>query len=162
MVSRHDLFLDDLVATKVALITRRALLDSLMPPSRPFLSLRTQHIGDLGVDVASSPESEEGSMASPGGNRCRYGMGSSKGSPTSSEGQGDWNMDVPPSPEVQDGDSDVSSPRNLRRYGMGDLTEDEEDASMAVALFPTVQGQGTEPLLPQLEVTPEMGEPLPQ
>jgi hypothetical protein len=45
---------------------------------------------------------------------------------------------------------------------MGDLTEDEEDASMAVALFPTVQGQGTEPLLPQLEVTPEMGEPLPQ
>ena len=101
-------------------------------------------------------------MASPGGNRCHYGMGLSKGSPTSSEGQGDWNMDVPPSPEVQDSDSDVSSPRNLCRYSMGDLTEDEEDASMAMALFPMVQGQGTEPLLLQLEVTLEMGEPLPQ
>ena len=44
---------------------------------------------------------------------------------------------------------------------VGDLTEDEVDASMAVVLFPTVQGQGTEPLLPQLEVTLKMGEPLP-
>lgn len=136
-----------------------------MPPSRPSLSLRTRQIGNLGVDVPSSPESEDGSMASPGGNRRRYGMGSSKGSPTSSEGQEDWTMNVPPSPEVQDDDSDVS-PRNLvRSYGMGDLTEDEEeseDASMAVALFPTVQGQGTEPPLPQLEVTLGMREPLPR
>ena len=122
MVSQHDLFLDDLVATKVALITCCTLLDSLMPPSQPSLSLHTQHIGDLGVDVASSPESEEGLMASPGGNQCHYGMGSSKGSPTSSEGQGNWNMDMPPLLEVQDGDSDVSSPQNRHSYGMGDLT----------------------------------------
>ena len=71
-------------------------------------------------------------------------------------------MDVPPLLEVQDNDSDVSSPQNLCSYGMGDLTEDEEDTSMTVALFPTVQGQGTEPLLPQLDVMLGMQEPLPQ